>query len=457
MAGIGLELKKMIRTDSYTSLFKAYGLTTLMISGPYIFILVSMITLYIFAVMSGVNTEIVNQFISIMVYLLSFSIIISSFLQLTFFRYIADRLFEKEFSRITPNYLGVLLLQLVISVAVTFPLLLYFLPNYSILLKIIFLSIITVLSMIFISVVLLTGLKFYRRIIAAFLLAYCILLLLHFLFREYNLTDLFAEFLMAQVIIFLLLSNEVFLHFPTQEIIEFDFLKKENLYYLVGVANLFYTMGFWIDKYLFWLNPGTSSSDYPPFRYSPIYDFAMLIAYLTIIPTTSSFLLQIETQFSMIYPKFMARIFRRKSLADIDAVRNELTLAGRDAIYSLFKTQAVIIVAMFLITPWLLTVLKLPMLYLNLLYIMYVGAGLNVILWGLLSILYYTTRYVQAVYVSLLFLVGNIGFTLLSQYLGPPYYGYGFALSLLFSSALALIFLNSIFEDLTYTTFMMTD
>ena len=97
------------------------------------------------------------------------------------------------------------------------------------------------------------------------------------------------------------------------------------------------------------------------------------------------------------------------------------------------------------------------MININLLYIIYIAAGLNVIFWGLLNILYYTTNYLYAVYVSLLFLVTNFSFTLLSIQQGPSFYGYGFSFSLLISSAFALVFINAIFKDLTYNTFMMTD
>jgi len=268
---------------------------------------------------------------------------------------------------------------------------------------------------------------------------------------------LLIEFLITQTVLFLLLSNDILRHYPTNDLIEFKFLRKNNFYYSVAFANFFYTLGFWIDKYIFWFNPVTSLTNYPPFRYSPIYDFPMLVAYLTIIPTTAAFLLQVETNFSMVYPKFMIKIFRKKTLTEIDAIRSELTMAGRNAMFSLFKTQTVIMVTMFLITPYFLTVFNLPLIYLNLLYILYIAAGLNVILWGLLNILYYTTRYKHAFIVSLMFFVGNTALTFLSLHWGPAFYGYGYAFSLLISIAVALTFLNANFKDLTYTTFMMTD
>ena len=67
------------------------------------------------------------------------------------------------------------------------------------------------------------------------------------------------------------------------------------------------------------------------------------------------------------------------------------------------------------------------------------------------------TRYRQALYVGLVFVISNVAFTLGSFYAGPQYFGYGFALSLLLSSVLALIFLNENFKNFLYTTFMMTD
>lgn len=457
MAGIGFELLKMLRQDNYTSLLRAYGLTTMMVSGPYIFILFTLSTLHFFAVFATHDAKVVHQLTCIMVYLLSCGILVSSFMQLSFFRFVADRIFEKDFASVTPNYVGVLLVQFIISLCFACAVIFYFLSSYHVLLKILFVSTIVVLSMIFISIVLLTGLKSYRKIISAFLFSYSSLLIMHFIIHKYDLVYLLIEFLITQTMLLLFLANDILRHYPTNDLIAFRFLKRANFYYSVGFANLFYTLGFWIDKYLFWFNPVTSMASFPPLRYSPIYDFPMLIAYLTIIPTTATFLLQVETSFSMVYPKFMIKIFRRKTLAEIDAIRNELTIAGRNAMFSLFRTQAVIIVTMFLITPFFLSYFHLPDLYINLLYILYVAAGLNVILWGLLNILYYTTRYKHALYVSLIFCVSNFSLTMLGFHLGPAFYGYGYGFSLLIAIAVALVYLNANFKDLTYTTFMMTD
>lgn len=51
--------------------------------------------------------------------------------------------------------------------------------------------------------------------------------------------------------------------------------------------------------------------------------------------------------------------------------------------------------------------------------------------------------------------MGNLILTLISQQLGPSFYGYGYALSLLGASLAGLMVLDREFQLLTYQTFML--
>ena len=55
----------------------------------------------------------------------------------------------------------------------------------------------------------------------------------------------------------------------------------------------------------------------------------------------------------------------------------------------------------------------------------------------------------------LLFFVSNVAFTLVGQYMGAVFYGYGFAGSLMLSSLVGLAMLDRQFQQLTYQTFML--
>lgn len=457
MAGIGFELKKLWAEGSYQSMIRAYGLSALMGSGPGLFIIMSLGLICFFTLFSTPSYLTSYKFLSIVTYLLSSSMIISSPLQYTFFRFLADKIFLKEFSEVTPNFIGVLLIQLSISICFAYPIVLYFFASHSFILKILLASNFIILSLIWLTVVLLTGLKSYRTIIWGFVLGYVAMIIVHFLIQKIEINWLLFELLLAQVILFIFLLHAILDYYPTNKCITFDFLKKENFYFSLMFSNFLYTLAFWIDKYLFWYTPDTSFVIYSPLRLSPLYDLPMFIAYLTIIPAIAVYILQMEGNFSLIYPKFMETIFNRKTMAEIEAVKLELVLAGREAVFSLFKTQAAVLVIMVLLSRYIFSLFEISTLYLDILFVLIVAVGLNVILWGLMNILYYLTQYRYAVYVSLIFLSTNLVFTLISLYVSPIFYGYGFALSMLFSIIAALIFLNKNFSNLEYTTFMMTD
>ena len=459
MAGIGFELVKLLKKNNYGGLLHAYGLTTLIGSGPGLLVLFSLGVICFFTLFAIPTFGTVRQFLVIIIYLFSGSMIISSFLQYTFTRFVADLEFIKKFDLITPNFFGALLLQIIASISFALPVVFYFFSDYDILLNILLVSIFIILSMIWISTVLLTGAKSYRRIIWAFILGYSTMIIMHFSFeqKQNDIIFLLFEFLLAQCILFTSLIYAIMALYPSNIIIKFDFLNKENFYYSLVFANFFYNLGFWIDKYLFWFNQNTGYNIFPPLHSSPVYDLPMFISSLTMIPGAAVFMLQLESKFSLFYPKVMDTIFKRKTLAEIDAICNKLVESGRDCIYSLIKTQVTVVIILFLSLTYLFSTFQIPSIYMNLLPILIISAGLNVILWALLCLLYYMTRYLQALYVTLVFVTTNVIFTLASLYAGPLYYGYGFGFSLLLSILIAVFFLNRDFKNIEYTTFMTVD
>ena len=459
MAGIGFELVKLLNKNNYRDLLNAYGLSTLIATGPGLLIIFSLGIVCFFAFFAIPTTVTVRVFLTIIIYLFSGSMIISAPLQYTFTRFVADLEFIKKFDLITPNYVGALLVQLIMSMCIAVPFVWYFFSDFNTLLKILLISIFALLTMICISSVLLTGVKFYRRILWAFVLGYTTMIMVHFAFeqRQNDVNFLLFEFLLAQCILFIALLFSIMDLYPTNKLIDFSFLKKANFYYTLVFANVFYALGFWIDKFLFWYNQDTGYTLLYPLRISPVYDLPAFISLLTMIPGSAVFMLQMESSFSLIYPKVMDTIFRRKTLIEIDSLCNQLIVSGRTALYRLIKTQLTVIIILFLSVFFLFSTFKILPIYLNLLLILIVGAGLNVILWALLSFLYYMTKYLHALLVCIVFFMGNFILTLLSLYLGPMYYGYGVDFSLILAIATALFLLNEDFKHIEYTAFMMVD
>lgn len=457
MAGIGFELAKLLKQGNYRSLIRAFGLTAFIGAGPGVFVILSLGIICFFTLFSTPNSRISSEFLTIVIYLLSTSMIISAFFQYTFFRFVADKVFSEEFTLIMPNFNGVLLVQILCSMCFSLPVLGYFFSEYSIFLKILLLANQVILCLIWLTTVLLTGLKSFRFIVWGFGLGYGAMILLHFGMAINTLDMLLFEFLIAQIIVFLFIFHAVIDYYPTAVLIRFDFLRKENLYYSLILANFFYTFGFWIDKYLFWFNHNTGITVLPPLYSSPVYDVPMFVASLTSIPAMTSFILYMESQFGLIFPKLMETIFKHKSLSDIVRVRDELIHSAQSALYHLFKTQAGLVIVCCLSASFIFEVFHVTSLSLHLLFVLLIGVALQIILWALLSLLYYLTQYKAALWVSFLFFVSNLCFTQASLIAGPEYYGYGYCLSLLISISCALWSLNKGFQDLLYFIFMMTE
>lgn len=88
------------------------------------------------------------------------------------------------------------------------------------------------------------------------------------------------------------------------------------------LTGLFYNLGIWVDKFIFWLHPVTGSTVIGPLRASLVYDLPVFLAYLAIIPGMAVFLVRMETDF-VEYGSTM-RFVKARSLSYIQGIR------GRD-------------------------------------------------------------------------------------------------------------------------------
>ena len=89
MAGIGFELRKLMRRDSFWGLIRAYGYAGLISSGPWVLSILGVMGIGIFSI-NRVASLAVRQFLVSVTYLMATSLILTGFLQLMFTRFIAD-------------------------------------------------------------------------------------------------------------------------------------------------------------------------------------------------------------------------------------------------------------------------------------------------------------------------------------------------------------------------------
>ncbi|HSP31822.1 MAG TPA: exopolysaccharide Pel transporter PelG, partial [Halomonas sp.] len=119
MAGIGFELRRLLRQDSYFSLIRAYGYAGLISSGPWVLSILAVMALGVFsAAASPGNSTHVTAFLVSVTWLVAGSLLLTSLVQLLFTRFVADRLFEKRDSVILPNLFGLLTLVILAATGI---------------------------------------------------------------------------------------------------------------------------------------------------------------------------------------------------------------------------------------------------------------------------------------------------------------------------------------------------
>ncbi|GCB02270.1 extracellular matrix protein PelG [Sulfuriferula multivorans] len=455
MAGIGFEIKKILRRDSYLAMFSAYAYAGIIGSGPWVLSILGVLIIGLFSLGVVLPHVLITQFQVTITHLIAMSLILTGFLQLGFTRYIADRLFEKNTDAILPNFIGAIFITTLISGLIGMALALFAFPEQDAVYRLLLIANFVVLCNIWIATIFLSGMKNYKAILVLYTIGYGFAVVAAIFLRGFGLNGLLSGMLLGH---FTLMSGMMLLiirSYPSNHFIEFDFLRKKRMFASLIWTGFFFNLGVWIDKYIFWYTPSTGKSVIGVFNASLIYDLPIFLAYLSIIPGMAVFLVRMETDFVGFYQKFYDAVRDGGTLDYIEEMRDEMVETARQGIFEIIKIQAMAVLIVFVAAPALLKLIGISQYYLSLLYVDVVAAGLQVVFLGIMNVLFYLDKRVIALILTALFAALNLVFSLLSIQLGANWYGYGFAVSLLITVVVGLYWLDRKLAILEYETFML--
>ncbi len=103
MAGIGFELRKLLRKDTLSGLLQAYAFAGIIGSGPWILSIVGILAIGLLSHAVVVPSFLVTQFQTSVTYLITISLVLTGGLQLAFTRFVSDRLFEQAMTPWCPT------------------------------------------------------------------------------------------------------------------------------------------------------------------------------------------------------------------------------------------------------------------------------------------------------------------------------------------------------------------
>lgn len=454
MAGIGFELRKLLNKKSLFGLLQAYGYAGIISSGPWVLSILGIMAIGVISVNLQTQSDVVLSFLISITYLMAFSIIIGGWLQLMLTRFVSDLIYAKKQQEIISNLLGALIVTTITSLIValiSWPLF----PEQSLAYKLLMLSSLVVLSNIWILVVMLSGLRAYKKVMAAFFMGYGLTITFSLLLRGYGVEGLLAGFLIGQSMMMYFMLGIIVHEYTADSLISFDFLDKNKVFYSLAAISIIYNLGVWTDKFVFWFNPITSEAIIGPLRSSIIYDPPIFLSYLTIIPGMAVFLLRMEADFVDKYNEFYSAIRDGGSLRKIRDLKKSMIDTIRSSFLEIFKVQAVTILIVIYAADHILPLFKISTNYRMLFSIDVAAVGVQVVLLGVFNVLFYLDKRIIILNLTIFFALCNLILTITSQHLGPIYYGYGFAISVLLTTIIGFVILNQKLMRLEYETFML--
>ncbi len=457
MAGIGFELKKILKKGTLSSMIQTYSISAALSSGPWV---ISMIVIMLigFVSFSVSRTSMQSsEFQSIITYvlMLASSLIFTSFFQLPFTRFVADRIFEKKEYLVLPNFFGLLVVVFIAGILFIVPFSLWFFYSQNNLFLLLFMATFLVLNGVWISNILATSLRFFRITILAYGVSYLLIFLLALLLKPYGNEGLLLSFLAGNTLLLFILVMAIIYHYPSHYLVRFDFFQKKGFYFRLGITGMFYNFGIWIDKIIFWYSPLTGYAVVDRLHTSIVYDMPIFLAYLSIIPGMAVFFYRLEADFSENYDRYYDAVRGNGTLQTIREERYKMISTIRVALREILTVQGIFNLIILMVAEPLFAMLKIPQLYLSLFYIDLLGTQLQLGFMSVLAILFYLDRQREAMVLSILFFLFNAVGSWLSIQMGPYFFGYGFTVALLCVFVISLLWLRYVMKRLEYETFML--
>ncbi len=456
MAGIGFELRKILKEDRLLSLGKVYGYSAMLSSGPWVVSIVAILLVGFINIANYGEASEVYRFQVVVTYAIALasSLIITGLLQLPFTRYTADLIYKHREDEILPSYFGAIFLSWGLGLPFVIPLYIWVFGTESTLFLVGSVATFLILCGVWISSILAASLKYYNGVVWAYFLSYALIVFLSIVYGD-TIEKLIFDFFFGNALLFVILMTLIIKSYHSTIFLKIDFFLDANFYWTLAISGLSYNLGSWIDKFIFWYHPATGYVVAGKLHASIVYDMPIFLAYLSILPSMAIFFYRLESDFAEKYDLYYDAVRSGGTLGVIRQYRDGIVEVVRHAIHEIIIVQSVVDIVLFLTAPKVFTLLHIPQLYLGLLLILTIGAMLQVGFMSVLAILYYLDRKRVAMWLSISFFVLNGVLTLASIEMGPSMFGYGYTVSLLLVFTASVIIIRNELDRLDYETFML--
>ena len=450
MAGIGITLRKILAEESFTAVARAYALGAALSIGPFLSSVVCLAALAALSV--GVAELDVRQaFSGATVYVFGGSLVATSAMQVILTRYLADEIYCGAHETLVESFFGMLVLAAGLLTIVALPVL--WVVQISVVAKVILLSLHITIGAVWIAVLYTSAASGHHVIAAAFVVGSTVAFVAGYaLLPRFGLEGLLFGYAFGHFVILALLINLLMREFGRPARWDWGALKYVTAHPALIAIGLLQTLGFWIDKFMFW--GSDLSVEAAGFVTAPKYDSSTFLGFLTAVPAIVHFFVRIEADFSERFHEFFDRVFFRSSLDEIRAAATTLREAVLTALRDIFLIQGVITFVCAFFGVEILSALGLPLSQIGIYRFSVIGALFLVFMLFTNVMLLYLDCQRQALISCATFFAVNVVLTAVSQQLGYPFYGLGFAAAALCGLATSLVQLMDQLYNLERMTFI---
>lgn len=456
MAGIGFQLRRLERQETISSLVASAGHAAVIAAGPWLFTIFSLAAITILT-QQITRAETLATFRVIVIYAFAISLVFTAPVTIVATRRVADTLWLKRPEDVRPLLFGAYLTALMAGGFGVLLLLALVRPPLP--LAIALTAATLLVSLIWVTLSFCGAVRDYAGVTMSFLVGLLVALVatVALAIRGYHAAGMTAGFLLGLSITFFGMALRVLRTFPhpVRDPLIGVLAMVQGLaqFWHLALGAFAGTAGVWIDKWLFWISSEGEAVE-GGFLHAPLYDSAMFIASLAIIPSLAAFVLRLETEFFERYQQYFGTIKSHGTAGQIERARRRLAEYTLDTLALITVTQVGICAVLVLAAPLIVNVLGLQFRQIATLRFGALGVVFQFVFIACSAVLVFFDRRRLYLGVQVLFLVASAGLTMLTLRLGEDFHGVGYFLACLIASMVAYRFADVTFDRLNYLTFI---
>ena len=456
MAGIGFELRKLAERDTLTTVLAAGGHAAVIAAGPWLFTILALAGI-------GITTERLvgldglAEFRIVIIYAFAVSLVLTAPVTIVATRLVADALWLKQPADVRPLLLAALAAALAVVGTGSLLLAAFFRTPAIVTAPLVAGSMLV--GLIWVVLAFCGAVRDYNGVTVSFLLGLItsVAASIGAAILGGGAMAMVWGFLLGLAVTFLGLVGRVLATFPhpvTDPLAGFAGLASGfAAYWRLALGALAGTTGVWIDKWVVWFSD-LGEVLRIGLHHAPLYDSAMFIASLGIIPALAAFVLRLETDFFARYQRYYATIGGHGTYGQIEDARRQMHVHTLENLALVTIGQIGISAVLLLMAPVLIEALGLQFRQVSILRYGALGAVFQFIFIACSAMLLFFDRRRTYLRVQLLFLAAMAGFTWVSLVAGEEYQGVGYFAACLLTSFVAYRLADRTFGDLNYLTFI---